>query len=164
MFERNDLLHLVFWPNAAEGAGFDLVTEGGEVKGGFAIQKPITGVELQRFVPQGLSVVAHSCAVYGLAGRLVTITETPFDSAVVTEKREETFEDRFAKLEGRVRRSEQREAKLAKENAQLLAERAKAASEAAQAERDAQAASDEVTPPDDGQQPPVAPEGGAGDE
>lgn len=164
MFERNDLVHLVFWPSTVEGSVIDLVTGNGEVKAGFAIQKPITGVELQRFVPHGLSVVAHSCAVYGLAGGLVTITEMPFDSAVVTEKREETFEDRFAKLESRVRRSEQREAKLAKENAQLLADRAMAASESAQAERDAQAASDEVPPPDDGQQPPVTAQEGAGDE
>lgn len=164
MFERDELLHLVFWPKGDVSSGLDVLNKEGEVLGGFPIVKPMRGFDLQRLVPGGYCIKPFGCAVFGLAGALVTITETPFDSAVVTEKREETFEDRFAKLEGRVRRAEQREAKLAKQNSDLLAERARAASEAAQAERGVRAASDEVPPPDDAQQPPEAAQEGTGDE
>lgn len=118
MFDRNQLVHLVLWPNAS-GAGYRLVDDQGEVIAQVKVTEPVTGAQLAKLVPKGLFIDPTGCTVVTLSGDIRVRTQGQFDTAVVTERSKPSLEERFALLERRERKREQREAALAAENQKM---------------------------------------------
>lgn len=119
MFDRNQLVHLVLWPNASR-AGYRLIDGEGEVIAQVKVSEPVTGAALSKVVPKGLFVDPTGCTVVTLSGDVRVRTVGEFDTAVVTERSKPTPEERLALLERRDRKRDQREALLVAENAKIL--------------------------------------------
>lgn len=147
MIGRNKLTHAVVWPNA-KNANVALVDSDGTVVGEVSVKYPLMGSELAKRVPEGYTVQPTGCNIVSMSGRLVVGTRGVFDTAVVTERPEITFEERLARME---RREANREKALARAR-----ERA-ARLEAKLAERDAVVEQDQQQPePEQAQDEPEA--------
>lgn len=131
-FDRNQLVHAVIWPNAKDAAIALYDTVGVEVSR-VKIDHPKKGADISRMMPQEYLLGVVGCTVVSLSGKPVVSTKAPFDTSVVTERPEVTFEERLARMERtelrRRKREAQREAEMeaaVEELAALRAERAAA--------------------------------------
>jgi crotonobetainyl-CoA:carnitine CoA-transferase CaiB-like acyl-CoA transferase len=115
MIARNQLTHAVVWPNA-KNANVALVDCEGTVLGEVPVSYPLMGSELAKRVPDGYSVQPTGCNIVSMSGRLMVQTCGVFDTAVVTERPEVTFEERLARME---RREANREKALAYEREKI---------------------------------------------
>lgn len=118
MFQRNELAHLVMWPREAK-AKVELVDEEGVVLSALPVDWPLKGSDIAKMVPEGFCIDPNGCTVVTMSGDILVSTVGEFDTAVVTERPEITFEQRMALLERRQQRSELREERLAAENQRL---------------------------------------------
>lgn len=153
MFDRNKLVHAVIWP-AGEKPLVTLLDAEGVVLGEVVVREPLKGSELSKMIPQGCELEIDQCTVVNMSGEVIVETALPFDTAVVTEKREETFEERLANMERRIKRREKRAERLEQEHRARMQELEDA--------RVVEGGQGEVTPaPDPAVEPnPVEPEGG----
>jgi len=110
-FVRNDLVLAVIWPTGPE-AFLSLIDAEGVFLGGFNVVEPVRGSEIAKMVPDGLRIHFNDCSVINTSGRLVYGKKQPFDSAVVTERAQQTFEERFAALERKERYRDRRAKRL----------------------------------------------------
>jgi hypothetical protein len=108
--DRNQLVKVVIWPNGPD-AQIHLhdASEDSVIVGEVHVKAPLMGSELARKVPPGYHLAVYDCTVVSMAGELLVTTEVEFDTVVVTERAEKTFEERFAELEMRERNRERRE-------------------------------------------------------
>lgn len=127
LFDRNQLVHAVIWPNG-KNPGLTLVDTDGVVQSHVAIRMPVKGSELAKMMPPGHFVEPDQCTILSMSGRLMVGAKAPFDTAVVTERAEIGFEERMQRLERKERRREQRQKFLEAEN-RALSERLEAASQ-----------------------------------
>ncbi len=129
MFDRNELVHAVFWPDAEhpKEAKINLVDTDGVVQGEIDLDRPIKGAELASMVPNGFYLSPLKCIALSMSGKQVVATKAPFDTAVVTERPEVSFEDRMARLERREMRRERRERQREEEHQRIMAEAREAA-------------------------------------
>lgn len=102
MFDRNQLVHLVLWPQGQD-AVYELYGPDGEFVAVCAIKEPVKGDALARMVPKGFSVDVSNCAVLTMSGDPVVATKAQFDTAVVTERAVIDMETRLLNLERRER-------------------------------------------------------------
>lgn len=102
MLTRNQLTYAVIWPSGPDAA-LQLVTDDGEVYGEMSVTEPLKGSELAKLMPDGMAIVADQCSLITTSGKILVQTKTPFDTVVVTERAELTFEDRIAAMEVRER-------------------------------------------------------------
>jgi len=120
MFNRNQLAHLVIWPNA-KTAVVSLIDPDGEAVSEMSVREPIKGSELAKKMADGFAIHTKRCSVVSVSGDIVVRTRIPFDTAVVTERPVISFEDRMARLERRERRRELKAEADAIENEKLRA-------------------------------------------
>lgn len=126
--ERNKLTHAVLWPNGAEAA-YSLVSPDGEVIATVALIEPVKGSDLSRLMPDGFEISLNNATLVFKEGRY-TNERQPFDTVVITERREVTLDQRLARLEMR---------DINRQKALTEAKRAHAKAEARLAEVEAQA-------------------------
>lgn len=120
--EKQKLTHAVVWPNGQK-ANVELVDPDGEVQAKVPIKFPVRGSDLARMMPDQYTLETEACTVVSLSGKVLVASEMQFDTAVVTERREITMEekieiiarravqdDRKKREEQRRKRKEQREA------------------------------------------------------
>lgn len=119
MYDRNQISHLVFWPNG-KGSSLALVSDQGEVLSQLDVKEPVKGSELAKFVPNGYSLDPGGCVVLSMAGQIIVGTKAPFDTSVVTERAEVTFEERMARLERIEVNNRRRQVLLEKRNQELM--------------------------------------------
>lgn len=118
---RNALVHAVIWPNGPE-ASLALLDTDGVVQSEFRLTEPTKGSFYSSMMPDGFVLDCNGCTVLSMSGKLIVRTEVEFDTVVVTERAQVTFEERFARLERLQRRRDIRERKL-EEEARTLRER-----------------------------------------
>lgn len=107
MLDRNQLVHAVIWPNG-DDACVTLIDADGVYQSRFSVVQPLKGSDLARLIPPGYWLKFDGCTVLSMSGDVLVGGIAEFDSAVVTERREVTFEDRIAILERRdIRRQRQ---------------------------------------------------------
>lgn len=119
LFKRDDLVHAVIWPKG-KSACVSLIDAYGVEQSLYPVRAPRKGSELAKMIPQGYSLLVHECLVVNMSGKLVIGTSAPFDTSVVTERAEVTFEERMNRLERIQVRRDARQAQLERENAELL--------------------------------------------
>ena len=117
--KRNDLVHAVIWPKGPAALAILYDTDG-VIQGDVPIKDPVRGSVFANMMPEGYQISFSDCGVMSMSGELVIATRTPFDTCVVTEKREMTFEDRLIAMERRDRRRQLREQEREREHAELL--------------------------------------------
>jgi len=121
VFSKDDLVFAVIWPNG-DDANMSLIDADGVYLAHVPVKAPVKGADLARMVPKGFKVDTAKCVVVHTNGGLMARTKAPFDTAVVTERRELSFEEKmqsFVRTE--VRRQQLRAAKRA-EAESILAE------------------------------------------
>lgn len=115
MFNRNQLAHLVFWPQNAK-ANYALVNSDGEAVSTVKVSEPILGSLIARTVPQGFHVSVGSVIAVTMSGEVRIGGKAPFDTETVTERSKPTVEERMDMLERResfrLKRQELMEKKL----------------------------------------------------
>jgi hypothetical protein len=121
MFDRNQLVHAVIWPNE-KPSQIALVDAEGEVRSTVTFKLPMRGSDVAKWMPDGYQLDVGGCTVVSMSGRVMVNTVAPFDSAVVTERPEVTFEDRMLRLERRDKRREERAAQLERQYQTALTE------------------------------------------
>lgn len=119
---RNALVHAVIWPKGPKASIALIDTDEGVVHSEFKLTEPVKGSVYAAMMPDGFVLDCNGCTVLSMSGKLIVRTETEFDTVVVTERAEVTFEDRMQRLERRERRRERRERQL-EEEARTLRER-----------------------------------------
>jgi len=122
MFERDQLVYAVIWPSASE-ALVQLIDTDGVVVAAYPVLEPLKGSEVIKMVPDGYCLGFERCHVVKTTGSILVNTGVKFDTAVVTERAEVTFEERMARLERRERRREQRELVLEQQLKEALKRR-----------------------------------------
>jgi len=109
------LTGLVFWPST--GAQVDaqvlLCNADGEMFAAFKLEKPMRGEDLARLVPPGCGVETTGCEVINSTGSLKVQDQMRFDTAVVMERRQQTFEERMERIERAQRAREKQFMELA---------------------------------------------------
>ncbi len=159
MLTQKNLVNAVIWPNGPKAAIalFDTSAEGGgEQVALVPITVPKEGREIAKMIPQGFSVDVQECTVVKLSGPIIKGTKAEFDTAVVTERPQITFEERLARLERVERRkviAQQKRIEELEAGAEELA--AIKAKEAAEAEIDAEKNVVEPTPEPSGDPAPA---------
>lgn len=122
MFDRNQLVHAVVWPNGRK-ASLSLIDTNGGIQSTFTVREPLRGSDLAKMVPDGYRVHCDDCHIVTMSGDVVVGTRAAFDTAVVTERAELTFEERMQRLERREARREkkqrQQEKYFREQNAEL---------------------------------------------
>jgi len=113
--DRKELTGVVLWPSsgAKTAAQVLLCSADGEMFASFTLDKPMRGEDLARVVPPGCGVETTGCEVISSAGKLKVQDQMRFDTAVVMERREQTFEDRMERLERQQRAREKQFNELA---------------------------------------------------
>jgi len=158
MFNRNQLVHAVIWPNSDHPSVY-LVDADGEVKSHVNVAEPLKGSELSKMMPDGYMLDVSGCSVMNMSGKFLATTVAPFDTAVVNERAEVSFEERMLRLERREARRERREAAMVLRERELM-ERLKAAEAVVEPVPDGEVSSD---PQDPVVEPETAPDGGQAD-
>lgn len=142
MLTKQNLVNAVIWPNGPKAAIalFDTSDEGGgEQVALVPITVPKEGREIAKMIPEGFSVDVEECTVVKLSGPIIKGTKGKFDTAVVTERPEVTFEDRMARLERiTLRREKAQKARMAELEAAAEELAAIKAKESAEAVKDAE--------------------------
>ncbi len=108
VFDRNALVHAVLWPKG-KASSVSLIDDEGVSQGEYRIVEPVMGSQLSKMIPQGFFLHTGDCGVVSMAGKPVVATVAEFDTAVVTQKREVTFEERFKMMEASVLRRVRKE-------------------------------------------------------
>lgn len=121
MIQRNKLVQAVIWP-AGPNAHYSLIDAEGVELARVAVAAPVKGFDLAKVVPPGLSVDVTDCEVLSMTGKNVARTRAQFDTAVVTERPEITFEERMARLERRDKRREEAEKRRQEEHERVIAQ------------------------------------------
>lgn len=119
MFDRNQLVHAVIWP-IDELSAAALIDTDGVIQGRMPVYKPVKGDELSRMIPKGYCLDFENCHVIKMSGDILVRTIGVFDTAVVTERAEVTFEERMQRLERRENYNARRNELLVRQNADLL--------------------------------------------
>lgn len=120
MFNRNQLVHLVIWPNAKD-ARYNVVDPDGVVVSVVKVNEAVKGAEISKVMPEHFQLVPHGCTVLSMSGDLVVKTKAPFDTAIVTERAVVTAEERLQRLERRERQREKIATLWQQERAELMA-------------------------------------------
>lgn len=126
MFNRNQLVHAVFWPLGEGTAFLTLLDTDGVVQGECPFNEPLLGSEVARKMPDGFFVKVEGCTVHSMSGKYLIGTPQPFDTSVVTERAQISDSERLDRLELTARRYQQRQAALEVQN-NVLRERLEAA-------------------------------------
>ena len=100
MFDRNKLSHSVIWP-AGPDANIHLVNQNNDLVAAFEVKEPIKGSDLAKLIPADYTLDFENCIHVTMSGDLVIGRQIEFDTVVVTERAEVTFEERMARLERR---------------------------------------------------------------
>lgn len=133
MFERNQLAHLVFWPEnnksivtlvdpngvVIDDDGVELAEPQEMELASFKLDRPMLGMEIAKTLPADLCIKSENVTVVTMSGEIKVTTVAPFDTTVVTERPVISAEERLDRLEIREQRNEARQAKLARENREL---------------------------------------------
>jgi len=158
MLSRKELNHAVLWPNGTKAA-YSLVSSDGEVVATVPLTVPVKGSELVRLMPDGFGVTLNNATLVFKEGAY-TNERQPFDTVVVTERREVTMDERLARLE--MRDANRQKALIEAKRSAQLAEKRLAEIEAdsvIEAANDAKAAEAAV----EAQEPSEAPAAGEGE-
>lgn len=111
---RNKLVHAVIWPKG-ENPRIALIDTDGVEQSVLTITEPVKGQHYSNMLPEGYHLEVQDCHVVSMSGKLVIATPVPFDTAVVTERAELTFEERLERMERRSIRAEQERARRERE-------------------------------------------------
>lgn len=116
MFNRNQLVHAVFWPLGEGTAFLSLLDTDGVVQGEIPVNEPLLGSEVARKMPDGFFIEPEGCTVHSMSGKYLIGTPQPFDTAVVTERAQISDTERLDRLETTARRYQQRQTALEVQN------------------------------------------------
>lgn len=100
MFERNEIVHSVIWPAGTEPV-VALIDVDGVQQGHFWLKEPMRGSELAKQIPADWFLQFQECTLVKMTGEVVIGNKIPFDTKVVTERAELTYEQRLLAVERR---------------------------------------------------------------
>lgn len=150
-FNRNQIAHLVVWP-VHKTSSMELIDTDGVSQSELRVTEVLTGHQLAKTLPEGCLIEFKECFVANMKGETIMGGKGEFNTIVVRERPEITFEQRMQRLERQERNRAVREAKR-----QADLERATEELAALRAEQAAQDVLDPQDPPEDPQDPPAAP-------